>query len=117
MNFESIMTWVGGPIITFIVSAGTFWLGRKKTNAEVKSNELDNVVKAVAIWQKMAEDMATQLEQRDSLIEELKSKIDVLSIQIGDVNKQNLTVIKENKELIQKLNYLSKQVENFQKQA
>lgn len=54
------LTWLWGILAAAGSSAVTWLFTRKKQEAEVKTNELDNVEKAVEIWREMASDLRGQ---------------------------------------------------------
>ena len=76
--FELILTYIVGPIVTAILA---FWVGRKKQASEVRSSELDNVEKAVAIWRQSAEQLTLKLNERDTMVDELKKQLDEIQSQ------------------------------------
>lgn len=82
-------SWVE-TIVTAIGSAGGggffgWFFTRKKTNAEAKGSELENVEQAIKIWRETAE----RLEQ----------KVTFLEGQIKDLQQDLITVHRENKAL------------------
>ncbi len=68
----------GGGIIGYFVT-------RKKTNAEAKGSELENVEHAIKIWRETAE--------------KLSARVDDLSQEIDDLRADLVTVHRENKQL------------------
>lgn len=120
-NLELFMMYVGGPVITIVASYFTFLQGRKKTNAEVKTNELDNTSKAISIWrdlaQNVAQDVTAQLESREELIMTMKSQMDMILKQNAELIEQNAKLLKQNKELISRVNHLEKDIQEFQKKS
>jgi septal ring factor EnvC (AmiA/AmiB activator) len=61
-----VMLWTDTmrEIITTIIAALiAYVVGFKKNKTEVKSSELDTVQKAIAIWQKTAEDLQSETQQ------------------------------------------------------
>jgi predicted RNase H-like nuclease (RuvC/YqgF family) len=56
-------------IWTAIVGVVAFFTGKKKENVEVKGSELDNVDKAVKIWQDLAETMTLKVEKLTEQVE------------------------------------------------
>lgn len=113
-TLELMMMYVIGPAITIIASVVTYIMGRKKTTAEVKSNELDNTEKAIAIWRHLAEDVTSQLQAREGLIVEMKEQMDKILIQNSELLEQNGQLLKQNKKLIEKVNLLEKDLNEFQ---
>lgn len=110
-------SWVQA-IITNLATAGGagligFFSGRRKSNAEVKGLDLDNVGKAVALWRELAEankadnillkkEIAELSKQIDKQSKELASQ----SEKIKDLQQDLITVHRENKQL---KDYLIKQ--------
>jgi len=68
----------GGGIIGYFVT-------RKKTNADAKGSELENVEHAIKIWRETAE--------------KLSARVDELSKEIDDLRADLVTVHRENKQL------------------
>jgi predicted RNase H-like nuclease (RuvC/YqgF family) len=68
----------GGGIIGYFVT-------RKKTNADAKGSELENVEHAIKIWRETAE--------------KLSARVDELSQEIDDLRADLVTVHRENKQL------------------
>lgn len=82
-------SWVQN-VITGLVSAGgggffTYIFARKKTNAEAKGSELENVEHAIKIWRETAE--------------KLSARVDELSLEMDELRKDLVTVHRENKQL------------------
>jgi septal ring factor EnvC (AmiA/AmiB activator) len=68
----------GGGVIGYFVT-------RKKTNADAKGSELENVEHAIKIWRETAE--------------KLSARVDELSKEIDDLRADLITVHRENKQL------------------
>jgi archaellum component FlaC len=68
----------GGGVIGYFVT-------RKKTNAEAKGSELENVEQAIKIWRETAE--------------KLSLRVDELSKEIDELRADLVTVHRENKQL------------------
>jgi hypothetical protein len=68
----------GGGIIGYFVT-------RKKTNADAKGSELENVEHAIKIWRETAEKLST--------------RVDELSLKVEDLQKDLISVHRENKAL------------------
>lgn len=79
---ETIVTAIGGA------GGGGFFgwfFTRKKSNAEAKGSELENVEHAIKIWRETAE--------------KLSARVDELSLEIDELRKDLVTVHRENKQL------------------
>lgn len=70
-------------IWTAIVGVVAFITGRKKENVEVKGSELDNVDKAVKIWQDLAETMTNKVEKLTEQVELLTKENQELRLTIS----------------------------------
>lgn len=81
-NLENIIN-PFNAIWTAIVGVVGFFTGRKKENAEVKSSELDNVDKAVKIWQDLAETMTLKVEKLTEQVELLTKENQELRLTIS----------------------------------
>ena len=82
-------SWVQ-TLITGLGAAGggsffTWIFARKKTNAEAKGSELENVEQAIKIWRETAE--------------KLSARVDELSKEIDELRADLVTVHRENKQL------------------
>ena len=85
-----------GEIIYAIVPIITAFLGwvfgKRKSLAEAKSNELDNVEKAIKIWR----DLSVQLEQRlTKEIEVLRTENISLKSKLHELEKENENMYKQ----------------------
>lgn len=70
-------------IWTAIVGVVAFITGRKKEKVEVKGSELDNVDKAVRIWQELAETMTNKVEKLTEQVELLTKENQELRLTIS----------------------------------
>ena len=70
-------------IWTAIVGVIAFITGRKKEKVEVKGSELDNVDKAVKIWQDLAETMTNKVEKLTEQVELLTKENQELRMTIS----------------------------------
>jgi peptidoglycan hydrolase CwlO-like protein len=79
MNFDDIIV----PSITGAFGAFITWIfGRKKENVEVQGSAIDNVDKAVKLWQ----DTAEKMSQR---VDELSIKVDALTKEVHSLRTEN----------------------------
>ena len=79
---ETIITAVGGA------GGGGFFgwfFTRKKSNAEAKGSELENVEQAIKIWRETAEKLSARVDELSKEVEELRNDL--------------ITVHRENKQL------------------
>ena len=79
---ETLITAVGGA------GGGGFFgwfFTRRKTNAEAKGSELENVEQAIKIWRETAE--------------KLSKRVDELSAEVDELRKDLISVHRENKQL------------------
>ena len=70
-------------IWTAIVGVVAFVTGRKREKVEVKGSELDNVDKAVRIWQELAETMTNKVEKLTEQVELLTKENQELRLTIS----------------------------------
>ncbi len=101
-------------IVPSLITALTTWfLSRRKYQAEAKSNELDNLEKAVKIWRELSEDLEKRLKTdihqlRDENIniqerfttvlaenEALKEQMSALEIQLKEARQENQKLLEE----------------------
>lgn len=66
-----------------IIGVVGFFTGRKKEKVEVKGSELDNVDKAVKIWQDLAETMTNKVEKLTEQVELLSKENQELRLTIS----------------------------------
>jgi predicted nucleic acid-binding Zn-ribbon protein len=67
------------PIITAIASSSiTYLFTRAKQKEETRTNELDNVQKALEVYRSIIKDLETDLEKTKSKIEELNTMINAI---------------------------------------
>ena len=79
MGFDDIIVpSITGGIASFV----TYLVGRKKENIEVQGNALDNVDKAVKMWQ----DTAEKMSQR---VDELSEKVELLTKEVHSLRAEN----------------------------
>lgn len=96
MNIENFFTLIIAPSISAVLA----WvLARRKYIAEVGSNELDNVEKSIAIYRKMVEDLGT--------------RVDVLSKGLKELQLENETLLQENKALRKRLVAMDREIKNL----
>jgi uncharacterized membrane protein YgaE (UPF0421/DUF939 family) len=84
------------PLIGTIVTALVTWFfARRKTNAEAKSAEIDNEIKASDFYKSLLDDLKDRLEsaikaieERDNKIIERDKKIDMLLVEIEQLTDE-----------------------------
>jgi predicted RNase H-like nuclease (RuvC/YqgF family) len=81
-NFDNIVNPINA-IWTVIVGIAAFLSGRKKEKIEEKGSELDNVDKAVKIWQDLAETMTLKVEKLTEQVELLSKENQELRLTIS----------------------------------
>lgn len=65
-----------GTVPAVITGILTFILSRKKQAQETKSNELDNVQKALEVYRKIIQDLKNDLQETQIKVEDLNRYID-----------------------------------------
>lgn len=110
-----IFTWIIGPGVTLVLGG---IIGKKMANAEaakktaeVKTNELDNVSAAIAIWRETAEILNTKLAGRDDAINELKLQLEKVIAQNKELLRDMTILKKDYKKLSDSYNALKKSIE------
>lgn len=84
------------PILTTLATALITWFfARRKSNAEAKSAEIDNEIKASDFYKSLLDDLKDRLEsaikaieERDNKIIERDKKIDMLLIEIEQLTDE-----------------------------
>lgn len=62
-------------IIAFLSSLGTWFLARRKNNAEARAEELENVEKNIVIYKKMLDDAMFQIERLTKMNKDLIAEL------------------------------------------
>ena len=65
-----------GTVPAVITGILTFILSRKKQAQETKTNELDNVQKALEVYRQIIQDLKTDLQETQIKVEDLNRYID-----------------------------------------
>jgi chromosome condensin MukBEF ATPase and DNA-binding subunit MukB len=94
----NILSYVVAPIVTIYV---TNFFVRKKVQAEVKTNELQNVEGAIKIWRELAESFEQKLNEKEEAFAELKKQLEFITSQ--------------NREMISKLTLLEKDYDKLKR--
>jgi len=105
MQLIDILTPVFGVLTTAITSIFTYRMGLRKSNAEARKMELQNVEDAISIWRDTAEAMAKKAEEITKRTNEDYQRL----------YDQNLELLKKNRELILKVSRLEKELERIKK--
>ena len=92
---ELILGFVGGGFISLLTIPSVI----KKSKAEARAVELDNLQKAVAGWKELADERQEANHDRDERIKELNTKIDELYADITRHRNENSDLQKENTRL------------------
>jgi peptidoglycan hydrolase CwlO-like protein len=80
-NNQIDLTWLWSTLGAVGSGLAGWLFGRKKQNVEVKSTELDNVEKAVAIWREMASDLRGQFQALQAEVLTLQKQVTKLEIE------------------------------------
>lgn len=105
MQALDILTPVFGVLTTAITSIFTYRMGLRKSNAEARKMELQNVEDAISIWRDTAEAMAKKAEEITKRTNEDYKKL----------YEQNIELLQKNRELINKVTKLEKELERIKK--
>lgn len=74
------------PSLTAFFGAFVTWLfGRKKENIEVQGSAIDNVDKAVKMWQDTAEKMSKRVDELSDKVDALTKEVHYLRIENADL--------------------------------
>lgn len=108
MNLELII----GLIAPFFSAWAAFIFTRRKYFAESKTNELDNVDKAITIWRKLAEELEANLKgEMDGLRmanADLRVQFERLTEENAELRKKMKILDSENRKLIEQLTIFNK---------
>lgn len=75
------MEWISEAIGFLTTIAGSFigfWVGRRKSVADAQSTELENVKKAIVIWQETAEKLQMKVDDLEKRIQELQLEVETV---------------------------------------
>lgn len=92
---EIILGFVGGGLVSLLTIPSVI----KKSKAEARAVELDNLQKAVESWKQLADERQEANHDRDECIRELNAKIDELYGDITRHRNDNSELMKENTRL------------------
>ena len=86
-------SWVQ-TLITGLGAAGggsffTWIFARKKTNAEAKGSEIDNVEKVIAIWRETAEKLKASNDELVKEVHSLRQDVDDLRAELSVMHREN----------------------------
>ncbi len=97
--YETLLVAIGTSVFGGL---GGWIFGRKKTQAEAKQIELQNVSNAITIWREAAEKLSNQLalynEQlgiQRTINAELRQKVDDLTEEVRQLKRQNTILTKQ----------------------
>lgn len=79
---NSLPDWLTNILAASIASLATYFSTRKKENVEIQGSALDNVDRAVKMWQ----DTAEKMSQR---VDELSDKVDALTKEVHSLRTEN----------------------------
>lgn len=93
MNLDDIIV----PSITGAIGAFVSWIfGRKKEDVEVQGNAIDNVDKAVKLWQDTAEKMSQRVDELSEKVEALTKEVHSLRTENADLkHKLGLDIVEK----------------------
>jgi peptidoglycan hydrolase CwlO-like protein len=61
-----------------LTGAASFFVGRKRQQAETDNSILDNLSKSIGVYQTIIEDLKKEIHELNSKITDLESKVDML---------------------------------------
>lgn len=106
MGIETLVATVVG----IVTSIATWYAARRKNNADIQSNELENVEKAVRFYREMVEDLASKLKAATNELSKTsnlhREAIDELSsarMEITKLEERLEDLFNQNRELISEL--------------
>ncbi|MDD4374825.1 MAG: hypothetical protein PHG67_12985 [Bacteroidales bacterium] len=102
-------------IPTIAGSFGGWFFGRKKTAAETKSIELENVSAAVKIWRESAENLSQQLSIYNKELIGLRKENSDLRDRLENLENEIEAIRKQNTSLNRQLSQLKKQSKDHDK--
>lgn len=82
-------------LIGVLTNLGTWYAARRKNNAEVQANELDNVNKAVGYYREMLDDFAERYKKAIEELEATKAELEQLEERFTKLAAENRALIQE----------------------
>ena len=83
-------------ISNILTGLSTYWMGKRKTNAETDNTILSNLEKSMGIYQELIKNLKQEIHELNTKIQDLESKVDSLMVENKKL-KQYSTRIKESK--------------------
>lgn len=116
MTMMDLMVQIFAPLVG---SAGTMFvgylIGRKKSNAEAETNEIDNIEKVATIWRENAEAIKNSFQEQLAVKQDenikLQSQLKLLEEKLSTVLAEVRKLTKINKQLESDYRELKKQLD------
>lgn len=102
--YEIIQPYVGEAFTALVVGLPTWYLTRRKNNAEVSTTEIDNAGKVVEMYKSALDDLPGRYEERYKHVEEMSKGVEKLFEQQKEI-------------LLKEIEYHKQQAEYQGKQA
>lgn len=81
-------------ISNILTGLSTYWMGKRKTNAETDNTILSNLEKSMGIYQELIKNLKQEIHELNTKIQDLEAKVDSLMAENKKL-KQYSTRIKE----------------------
>lgn len=84
-------------ISNLLTGISTYWMGKRKSNAETDNLILTNLEKSMTIYAELVRNLKQEIHELNTKIQELESKVDSLMAENKKLKSRYSTGIKESK--------------------
>jgi peptidoglycan hydrolase CwlO-like protein len=84
-------------ISNLLTGISTYWMGKRKSNAETDNLILTNLEKSMTIYAELVKNLKQEIHELNTKIQELESKVDSLMAENKKLKSRYSTGIKESK--------------------
>lgn len=82
-------------VSNILTGISTYWMGKRKTNAETDNLILTNLEKSMGIYQDLITNLKAEIHELNTKIQELESKVDSLMAENKKLKREYTTRIKD----------------------
>lgn len=95
-------------VFSLVTGIAGWFAGRRKSMAQTRTIEIENVERAVKIWQELAENYAKKLMDVQNDIDRVSADNRLLRAEVDELRKKVATLTCNNKKLNKKIEVLTK---------
>ena len=93
-------------VLPLVLTLGGYLVGKRKTAADAESTELDNVSKALSVYQEIVKSLRDEISQLMTQLAANQKQVTELRVEMGVMSDQNRELIHENISLKRRLESL-----------